>query len=74
MATFFRVAFLLGEKREDVRSCFSSFFGNRADGVCAEECRTCFAEPGDSGELRFGDHAGGVRRARESAAVQECAS
>ena len=73
MATFFRVAFLLGEKREDVRSCFSSFFGNRADGVCAAECWH-IAEPGDSGELRFGDHAGGVRRARESAAVQECAS
>jgi hypothetical protein len=66
-----RVAiFIGGYEREELRVC-SSFFGDRADGVRAEECERFVAEPGDPGELCFGDHVGGVRCAGESAEVQE---
>jgi hypothetical protein len=65
-----RVAiFIGGYKCEELWSC-CSFCGDRADGVRAEECGRFPAEPGDSGELRFGDHAGGVRCTGESAEVQ----
>lgn len=69
MATDFRVAIFIEDKREETRFCFR--FSDRADGVCAEECGAFITEPGDSGELRLGDHAGGVRCAGESAQVQE---
>jgi hypothetical protein len=40
-----------------------------ANGVRAESGAYCAAEPGDSGELRVGDHADWVRREGESAEV-----
>lgn len=67
------MAFLLGAvRREELGIGSFLFFGDGGDGVRAEECR-CIAEFDDPGELRFGDHAGGVRCEGESAAVQECA-
>ena len=59
--------FIWGRSREEICSCF--IFCIRADGVLAEEYGIAFAEPGDSGELRFGNHAGGLRCEGESAAV-----
>jgi hypothetical protein len=73
LATGFAVAiFIGGYEREELRVC-SSFFGDRVDGVRAEKHERFPAEPGDSGELRFGDHAGGVQCTGESAEVPECA-
>ena len=59
-------------RREDSGSDFN-FGSDRDDGVRAGASTEFSAEPGRSGELRFGDTTGGLRCEGESATVQECA-